>query len=42
MKQIITFLFVGLFGLSLSAQDKIAKIEFEKAAFRKDIGFDVL
>ena len=29
MKQIITFLFVGLFGLSLSAQDKIAKIEFE-------------
>ncbi len=30
MKKLITVLFVGLFTLAVSAQDKVAKIEFEK------------
>lgn len=30
MKNFITVLFVGLFALSLSAQEKVAKIEFEQ------------
>ena len=31
MKKIISVLFIGLFALSISAQEKVAKIEFEES-----------
>ncbi|MGB1307662.1 MAG: DUF1573 domain-containing protein [Oceanihabitans sp.] len=30
MKQLVTILFIGLFGFSIQAQDKMAKIEFKQ------------